>query len=60
MHIMKRGYWFFQSRTIVSVKSPNSMRDFIRQRRRWAHIFYDALRHGNLLIPIYLVTGLLA
>ena len=59
MHIMKRGYWFFQSRTIVSVKSPNSMRDFIRQRRRWANVFYDAVRHGNLLFITYIISGIL-
>jgi len=59
MHILKRRYKFFQSRTIVSIKSPNSIRDFIRQRARWANVFYDTLRHKNLLVVIYFVTGVI-
>lgn len=57
MHAMKRGYKFFQSKTVVSIKSPNSIRDFIRQRKRWANVIFDSVRHRNILIPIYTITG---
>lgn len=33
--IVKRGYRTWQSETKVSIKSPNSIRDLIRQRGRW-------------------------
>jgi cellulose synthase/poly-beta-1,6-N-acetylglucosamine synthase-like glycosyltransferase len=59
MHTMKRGYKFFQVKTIVSIKSPNSVKDFIKQRRRWANVIFDALRHKNLLVPIYALTGVM-
>ena len=59
MHAMEKGYKFFQSSCKVSIKSPNSLKDFIRQRARWANIFRDSLKHKNLIPIIYAFTGFL-
>jgi len=47
MELLRRGYKVFQTSTRVSVKSPNSLRDFLRQRARWANSLHEALRYGN-------------
>jgi len=57
MYAMKKGYKFFQSKTIVSIKSPNSLGDFIKQRKRWANVIFDSIRHRNLLQLFYTFSG---
>jgi egghead protein (zeste-white 4 protein) len=52
MELVRRRYRTFQSRTYVSIKSPNSLRDFIRQRARWANALGDAVRYRNLAPPL--------
>ena len=52
MELIRRGYKTFQSRTRVSIKSPNSLRDFVRQRARWANALRDAARYRNLIPPL--------
>jgi egghead protein (zeste-white 4 protein) len=53
MELVRRRYRTFQSRTYVSIKSPNSLRDFIRQRARWANALGDAVRYRNLVPPLF-------
>jgi cellulose synthase/poly-beta-1,6-N-acetylglucosamine synthase-like glycosyltransferase len=52
MELVKRRYRTFQSRTYVSIKSPNSLRDFIRQRARWANALGDVVRYRNPTPPL--------
>jgi len=52
MELLRRGYKTFQSRTRVSTKSPNSLRDFVRQRARWANALRDAARYRNPIPPL--------
>jgi cellulose synthase/poly-beta-1,6-N-acetylglucosamine synthase-like glycosyltransferase len=52
MDLVRRRYRTFQSRTYVSIKSPNSLRDFIRQRARWANALGDAVRYRNPAPPL--------
>jgi egghead protein (zeste-white 4 protein) len=52
MELVRRRYRTFQSRTYVSIKSPNSLRDFIRQRARWANALGDAVRYRNPAPPL--------
>jgi cellulose synthase/poly-beta-1,6-N-acetylglucosamine synthase-like glycosyltransferase len=52
MELVRRRYRTFQSRTYVSIKSPNSLRDFIRQRARWANALGDAARYRNPAPPL--------
>jgi egghead protein (zeste-white 4 protein) len=52
MELVRRRYRTFQSRTYVSIKSPNSLRDFIRQRTRWANALEDAVRYRNPAPPL--------
>jgi cellulose synthase/poly-beta-1,6-N-acetylglucosamine synthase-like glycosyltransferase len=59
MELLRRGYKIFQANTLVSIKSPNSMRDFMRQRMRWANVLRDSIAYGNPLPLIYSVTGAL-
>jgi cellulose synthase/poly-beta-1,6-N-acetylglucosamine synthase-like glycosyltransferase len=47
MELVRRRYRTFQSRTYVSIKSPNSLRDFVRQRARWANALGDVVRYRN-------------
>jgi len=47
MELVRRRYRTFQSRSYVSIKSPNSLRDFIRQRARWANALGDVVRYRN-------------
>lgn len=59
MELLKRGYRVFQAGTLVSIKSPNSVWDFMRQRMRWANVVRDSIAYGNPLPLIYFVTGAL-
>jgi cellulose synthase/poly-beta-1,6-N-acetylglucosamine synthase-like glycosyltransferase len=52
MELVRRRYRTFQSRTYVSIKSPNSLRDFVRQRARWANALGDAVRYRNPAPPL--------
>jgi cellulose synthase/poly-beta-1,6-N-acetylglucosamine synthase-like glycosyltransferase len=52
MELVKRRYRTFQSRTFVSIKSPNSLRDFVWQRARWANALGDAVRYRNPAPPL--------
>ena len=52
MELVRRRYRTFQSRTYVSIKSPNSLRDFVRQRARWANALGDAVRYRNPALPL--------
>jgi egghead protein (zeste-white 4 protein) len=52
MELVRRRYRTFQSRTYVSIKSPNSLRDFIRQRARWANALGDVVRYRNPAPPL--------
>ncbi|MFN3803455.1 MAG: glycosyltransferase family 2 protein [Pyrobaculum sp.] len=47
MELLKRKYKTFQSATRVSIKSPNSLGDFIRQRARWANSLRDMVTYKN-------------
>lgn len=47
MELLRRRYKTFQSATKVSIKSPNSLKDFIRQRARWAGAVSEAARYKN-------------
>ncbi|MFN7105380.1 MAG: glycosyltransferase family 2 protein, partial [Pyrobaculum sp.] len=47
MELLKRKYKTFQSATRVSIKSPNSLGDFIRQRARWANSLRDMVAYRN-------------
>ena len=44
--LVKRGYKTWQSRTRVSLKSPNNLRDLMRQRARWFRGIVFDLRHA--------------
>jgi cellulose synthase/poly-beta-1,6-N-acetylglucosamine synthase-like glycosyltransferase len=57
MELVRRGYKTFQSRTRVSVKSPNTLRDFMVQRMRWAGAFYDALKYRNPVPAVVLIIS---
>lgn len=59
MEVMKRGYKIFRSSTKVSIKSPNSLKDFIKQRARWANVFIDALKYRNLVPVLFFTSGVL-
>ncbi len=53
--LVRLGYRTWQSRTRVSIKSPNSLRDLWRQRARWIKgIFYD-LRYCKPLAFIFVL-----
>jgi Egghead homolog len=52
MEPVRRRYRAFQSRTYVSIKSPNSLRDFVRRRARWANALGDAVRYRNPAPPL--------
>jgi cellulose synthase/poly-beta-1,6-N-acetylglucosamine synthase-like glycosyltransferase len=52
MELVRRQCRTFQSRTYVSIKSPNSLRGFIRQRARWANALGDAARYRNPAPPL--------
>jgi hypothetical protein len=41
----------------VSIKSPNSLRDFIKQRGRWSNVLRDSIKHHNFIPVIFFVTG---
>ncbi|AET32293.1 glycosyltransferase family 2 protein [Pyrobaculum ferrireducens] len=47
MELLRRRYKTFQSATRVSIRSPNSLADFVRQRARWASALRDAARYRN-------------
>jgi cellulose synthase/poly-beta-1,6-N-acetylglucosamine synthase-like glycosyltransferase len=47
MELLRRRYKTFQSATRVSIRSPNTLADFVRQRARWANALRDAARYRN-------------
>lgn len=51
MELLKRRYKTFQTRTRVSIRSPNSLLDFVRQRARWAAALGEAVRYRNPIPP---------
>jgi len=57
MYAMKKGYKFFQSSCKVSIKSPNSLKDFIRQRGRWSNVLRDSIKHFNFIPIVFFITG---
>ncbi|MEM2571019.1 MAG: glycosyltransferase family 2 protein [Thermoproteota archaeon] len=58
MELVKKGYKTWQSRTRVSIQSPNSLRDFIRQRGRWARgVFAASYMYRNALVMIRYSAG---
>ena len=60
MFAIRHGIKTFQVSTRVSIKSPNSLRDLFRQRRRWGHVVVDAIRTGNVVVIAFLATGILS
>ena len=52
MELVKRRCRTFQSRTYVSIKSPNSLRDFVWQRARWANALGYAVGYRNPALPL--------
>jgi cellulose synthase/poly-beta-1,6-N-acetylglucosamine synthase-like glycosyltransferase len=51
--LIKRGYMTWQSSTKVSIKSPNSLKDFWKQRARWYKGILKELKNTNLkAIPL--------
>jgi cellulose synthase/poly-beta-1,6-N-acetylglucosamine synthase-like glycosyltransferase len=60
MHAIRHGVKTFQVSTRVSIKSPNSLRDLYRQRRRWGHVVIDSLRTGNIITIVFMATGILS
>ena len=43
--LVKKGYKTWQSRTRVSIKSPNSIKDFWKQRARWIRGIAESMKH---------------
>jgi hypothetical protein len=60
MHAIRHGVRTFQVSTRISIKSPNSLRDLFRQRRRWGHVIIDSLRTGNIITIVFMATGILS
>lgn len=59
IELIKRGYKTWQSKTKVSIKSPNSISDLIKQRARWVKgMFYDSIRYKNFIVILFLLTEL--
>jgi len=58
MELCKKGYKTWHSSTRVSFKSPNSIRDFIRQRARWFKGITQDTRHAHFsyffILPFHL------
>jgi cellulose synthase/poly-beta-1,6-N-acetylglucosamine synthase-like glycosyltransferase len=48
--LTKRGYRTWQSKTKISLKSPNSLRDLMRQRGRWFKGIALELKNANSLM----------
>ncbi|MEM1597674.1 MAG: glycosyltransferase family 2 protein [Pyrobaculum sp.] len=57
MELLRRRYKTFQTATRVSVKSPNSLRDFLRQRARWANSIWEAVYYKNVAVVATLATS---
>ncbi len=53
--LIKRGYKTWQSKTRVSLKSPNSLKDLMRQRGRWFKGIVTDLK--NAVVPMRLIVG---
>lgn len=60
MYAIRHGVKTFQVSTRVSIKSPNSLRDLYKQRRRWGHVIIDSLRTGNIITILFMTTGILS
>jgi cellulose synthase/poly-beta-1,6-N-acetylglucosamine synthase-like glycosyltransferase len=60
MYAIRHGVKTFQVSTRVSIKSPNSLRDLYRQRRRWGHVIIDSLRTGNVIAIAFIIMGILS
>lgn len=50
IEIVKKGYKVWQSESIVSIKSPNTIRDLLKQRGRWYKGIISDLPHATFLI----------
>jgi len=48
MELVRRGYKTWQTSTVVSIKSPNSIGDFMRQRSRWFKGIISDIRYAPL------------
>lgn len=59
MELLKRGYKTFQTSTRVSIKSPNSIKDFIRQRARWSNSLREAAAYGNIPVLLYTASSII-
>lgn len=61
--LVRRGYKTWQSSTRVCIKSPNSIRDFLKQRGRWFKGIMEDWRHCpvkmQIVVAIRLVIGAL-
>lgn len=53
--LIKRGYKTWQSGTRVSIKSPNSLRDLVKQRGRWFKGMLSDIKYSPL--PMKLIVG---
>ena len=62
MELCKKGYRTWHSSTRVSFKSPNSIRDFIRQRARWFKGITQDTKHAHFsyffILPFHLGLSL--
>jgi len=60
IELVKRGYRTWQSETIVSIKSPNSLGDLQKQRARWFKGVLKNLRHApNVMRAIVTIKSFL-
>ncbi len=56
VELVKRGYKTWQSSTLVSIKSPNSLGDLQMQRARWFKGIMGDLRHAPNLMRILIIA----
>lgn len=57
--LIKKGYRVWQSRTLVSIKSPNSLRDLWKQRARWIKGIMLDLPTSSLITKIFIFMRLI-
>ncbi|MGB9827173.1 MAG: glycosyltransferase family 2 protein [Thermosphaera sp.] len=53
--LIKKGYKTWQSGTRVSIKSPNSLRDLVKQRGRWFKGMLSDIKYSP--VPMKLIVG---
>lgn len=56
VELVRRGYKTWQSSTIVSIKSPNSLCDLQMQRARWFKGIMSDLRHAPNLMRVLIIA----